>query len=550
MTVEAPALSRVLGSTTPRIYTPPLVTGPPGPCGCGCALTPATSWGFSVSDFAVDPIGVELLPWQRWAMIHTLELLPTGRPRYRTILLLVGRQNGKTTVVEVKNLWKMYVLQVALIIGTAQNLDIAEESWDKAVEICEAVPELAAEIKQIDKTNGKKALKLVNGSRWKIAAASRRGGRGLSGDDVNLDELREHQTWAAWGAVTKTTMARPDAQVFAFSNAGDDRSVVLNSLVKKGRAAAADPANADPTMGHFEWSVPDDVKCTCQRTGGGLHSDDCRLADRRLWAMANPALGYTISEASLRSALNTDPEEIFRTECLCQRVPMMTPDWAVIGEAEWTRIGAAAPPREAMLPIAIALDVTPERSHTSIAVVGEVDGLTYAEITEHRRGTRWAIPWVVDRVKQWSPVRIVISKNSPAGSLIKGLETALAAEGLDVEVTTPSASDEAQACGAFVDAASPPPESGSEPTLRHLNQQVLDDAVRGAVQASLGDGAWRWSRKNSLVVISPLVAATLALWGYETRPRNTSRPPATAPVPPPSSASDRELFRPSGRLQL
>jgi hypothetical protein len=35
-----------------------------------------------------------------------------------------ARQNGKTTMlVEVKNLWKMFVLQVPLIIGTAQILD-------------------------------------------------------------------------------------------------------------------------------------------------------------------------------------------------------------------------------------------------------------------------------------------------------------------------------------------------------------------------------------------------------------------------------------------
>jgi hypothetical protein len=48
--------------------------------------------------------------------------------------------------VEFKNLWKLFVLRVPLVIGTAQNLDIAEESWDKAVEIAEGIPELAGEI--------------------------------------------------------------------------------------------------------------------------------------------------------------------------------------------------------------------------------------------------------------------------------------------------------------------------------------------------------------------------------------------------------------------
>ncbi|GAA4568706.1 hypothetical protein GCM10023193_50810 [Planotetraspora kaengkrachanensis] len=69
----------LLGSTTPRLWTPPLVTGRRGPCGCGCALTPKTSLGFSCVDFARDVLGIELLPWQRWLLIHALELRPDGR---------------------------------------------------------------------------------------------------------------------------------------------------------------------------------------------------------------------------------------------------------------------------------------------------------------------------------------------------------------------------------------------------------------------------------------------------------------------------------------
>ena len=43
-----------------------------------------------------------------------------------------------------------------LVIGTAQNLDVAEEQWRGAVELAEGVPELEEEIARIDKTNGKK----------------------------------------------------------------------------------------------------------------------------------------------------------------------------------------------------------------------------------------------------------------------------------------------------------------------------------------------------------------------------------------------------------
>lgn len=536
--------ARLLGSTTPRVWTPPLVTGPPGPCGCGCALTPETSAGFSLLDFAADPIGIEPIPWQRWLTIHALELVPGGAFRYRTILIMVARQNGKTTMVEIKNLWKMYVLQVGLVLGTAQDLSTSEESWEKAVEICASVPELAAEISRVDKTNGKKTLRLRNGSRWKVAAPTGGAGRGLSVDDVNLDELRQHYTWSAWGAVTKTTIARPNAQIWAFSNAGEDRSVVLNDLQAKGRAAAEHPASADPTLGHFEWGVPDDVRCTCGRPGGS-HGADCQLASRELWAMANPALGYTISEQALASALQTDPEEVFRTECLCQHVPKMAPDWAVIGETPWSEIVTAWPPKEAMTPIAIGVDVTPELSHASIAVCGEVDGRLVVEVAEHRRGTSWVPQWLADRAQN-GKIPIVIAKTSPAGALIPAIEA------LGVELTKPSTSDEAQAAQAFADAADPRAE-GAEPTLQHLGQSVLDAAVRGAVKADLGDGAWRWSRKHSLVDISPVVAATLARWGHETRPPASAAPATarpTARLPDGDQQTDDNLWRPRQRLAL
>lgn len=500
----------LLGSTTPRLWTPPLVTGPPGPCGCGCALTPATSLGFSATEFGTDPIGVPPLPWQRWLLIHALELLPSGRFRFRTVLVLVARQNGKTSIVEVKNLWKMFILGVPLVIGTAQILDYAEESWEKAVEICESIPELAAEIKHIDKTNGKKALKLLSGSRWKIAAASRRGGRSLSGDDVNLDELREHQTWDSWGAVTKTTMARPNAQIWAFSNAGDDKSVVLNALQKIGRAAAENPAAADPSLGHFEWSVPDDVQCDCGRPDE-QHSEGCMLQDRGLWAVANPALGYTITEGAIASALTTDPVETFLTEVLCQHVKDMTPRWQVIPAVVWSGLAdAEVKPADRVGPVCISAETTHDRSVSAIGVAFKTaDGLAHVEIDRMQPGTAWVVPRVLELRAKYG-CRVVIDKVGPASSFVDELEEQ------DVEVVQPTSGEVTDAFGQFFDGCVPgKPKEGegpAEPTIRHLNQAELNDAVRDAQTRFIGDRK-AWDRKAGLFM-PPLVAVTLALWGW------------------------------------
>ncbi len=456
-------------------------------------MTPKSSLGFSAVKFAEDVLGISLIPWQRWLLIHSLELRLDGRFRFRTVLVLVARQNGKTTLVEVKNLWKMFVLQVPLIIGTAQQLDISEESWDKAAEIVDSIPELAVEVAHVDRTNGKKALRLNNGSRWKIAAASRKGGRGLSGDDVNLDELREHHTWDSWAAVTKTTMAKRNPQVWAFSNAGDNRSIVLNDLQAKGRATVETPEVADSSLGLFEWSAP----------------DDCPIDDPRFWAMANPSLGYTVTQEGLRSALGTDPEPVFRTECLCQRVPdLIERPFSV---AAWDALADGESAADD--PVAFAIDTTPDRAYTSIAAAGKrPDGRMHGEVIEHRQGTGWVVPRVVELVAKHSPCVVVLDPGSPAGAYIPDLEDAgvkvKPSEFDDAETLLDlvSVREHAQACSALANLV-------ENDQLRHRAQVVLDDAVRGAQKRTVSD-VWLWDRKSSAVDISPLVAVTLAAYGF------------------------------------
>ena len=84
-------MDSIVGSTEPRVYTPPLRE-----------LTPDTTLGFEIIEFAREVLGIELLPWQKWFCIHAFETidLPDGtwRLRFRTLILLVGRQCGKTTL--------------------------------------------------------------------------------------------------------------------------------------------------------------------------------------------------------------------------------------------------------------------------------------------------------------------------------------------------------------------------------------------------------------------------------------------------------------------
>jgi hypothetical protein len=348
----------VKGLTVPRLWTRPLVTGPPGPCGCGCALTEETTLGFQVVAFAETVAGVQLLPWQRWWLIHALELVDGGGFRFRTVVTLVARQQGKTWLLKIFALWAMYLGIAKLVLGSAQSLDIARESWAGAVELAQDGPELSAEIANVRHANGEQCLTLTNGARYRITASTGKAGRGLSVDVLILDELREHRDFAAWAALSKTTMARPNAITVCISNAGDDNSVVLNQLRDAALAyivawlAAVEMGEAMPSddgLALFEWSAP----------------EGCELTDPAGWAQAMPGLGHgTITEAAVRSALATDSPAVFRTELLCQRVPTLN---AAVDPAKWAacadRGGSLAPVRSR---VALCLDVSPDLEHVTL----------------------------------------------------------------------------------------------------------------------------------------------------------------------------------------
>jgi hypothetical protein len=51
--------------------------------------------------------------------------------------------------------------------------------------------------------------------------------------------------------------------------------------------------------------------------------------------------------------------------------------------------------------------------------------------------------------------------------------------------------------------------------LRHLAQSQLSASLAVARKRMIGDGGWGWSRKDSDSDITPITAATLALWGLE-----------------------------------
>jgi hypothetical protein len=401
------------------VFTPPLVTGPPGPCICGeCALTPETSYGFEFIEFNVELLGSPLDPWQQFLAVHAGELLPDGRPRFRHVLVLVSRQNGKTEVPVRLSLFWQFVEQVPLILGTSTKLDYARESWMKAVKLAERAPGIPVSRRDRKRwtrqTNGEQESTWVTADevecRYKIAASNEEGGRSLTVNRLILDELRQHKSYAAWSAAEPAMTAVPDAQLWALSNAGDVTSVVLNDK-RDAAVTFLETGEGDPRLGLFEWSAPEDA-------------DPLNIEHL---AMANPNLGHRIDPESLLGAARTavlkggDALASFLVESMCVTVGNLRP---AIDPASWAACLDVGTLDGVRSRVALCVDLAPDGQHATLMAAAVLDdGRVRVEVV-----AAWAGEGCTDALRQDLPGWVERVSPAVLGWFPRGPAAALAAD--------------------------------------------------------------------------------------------------------------------------
>jgi len=380
----------VLGSTEPRIWTPPLRP-----------LNEETSVGFEQVRFARNVLRRPPDPWQEWLWIHGGELREDGLPRYHTILTLAARQNGKTETPSILSAYWLAVDRPGLIVGTSTKLEYAAETWDKTrkiIENCRALHTSHLEgRKWWVRGAGLTEMRFLSQEdddptierRYRIAAANEEGARSLTVRRAIADELRQHESYAAWSALEPATEAVADSQIWALSNAGSDKSVVLNDLQGAAHEFIA-TGRGDPGVGIFEWSAPDDAD----------------PEDPAALAMANPNYGRRINAERMqnkaRSAVAKGGEALtlFKTESMCIRVKVMNP---AVDPGMWLRCRVPGTLDEAKTRVAACLDVAPDGGHVTLSVAAVLqDGRVRAEVVGSWDSTvaaRIQLPGLLGRVR-------------------------------------------------------------------------------------------------------------------------------------------------------
>ena len=523
-----------VGSTEPRLWTRPLRE-----------LTPETSLGFEVIDFALTVLGIVLYPWQKWLLIHALELLENGEYRFRRVIVLVARQNGKTTLASVLAAWWLYADSARRpdkvpplkfkVVGVAQNLDIAREPWSAVKLWCDPDPEtdeegeLAIEALQdatakVSDTNGKEAIVARSRAHYEIRAG--KNARGKPAARVLMDEMREQKDWTVWDAVSQTTKAFWNGMLIGLSNAGDSSSVVLRQqrnaalldliadgfevpdYVDRGLAAAEAHANGedvdevDLSLGLFEWSA----------------EPGCKKNDLDAILQSNPSIGYgSMTIATCLADIRGMTDAGYRTEVLCQWVTTRVDSY--IDVKDWK--GLHVPISEVRIPLGSrtvwGVDTSADRSKTWIAAaVTTKDGKPFVTVRVERAGMMWVPEYMAELAEQSGHYEVVLQgKGCPAMEFREPLEKlgliVHALEGPQFALGTGRLKDRVR-----------------DRNLVLVEQPAVDLGIEGGVVQKYAENLAWWRHGSMPVDVSGVIAETNALYGLE-----LLEPPPPEPTPPP-----------------
>ena len=449
----------LLGNTKPRIQTPALK---------------GKSRIAEVADLA-EKISLPLLPWQHYVLTDMLSVDENNMFSRKTNLLLCSRQQGKTHLARMRILAGLFLFGEKNIIAMSSNRNMALDTFRQVANTIEDNDFLKAQVRQIRYANGQESITLLNGARYEIVAATRDGSRGKSADLLYVDELREVSE-EAFKAAVPITRARPNSQTLFTSNAGDAFSTVLNDLVERAKDYPS------KTFGYWEYSAPLAAR------------QDIR--NRKYWAMANPALGYTVTEEAIEESIATNSIEATLTETLCMWIDSQVSPWT-FGSIEACSVSDLVLPVGAMT--VMAFDVSPSKRTGALLAGQIIDGKIAVGVME-----TFSSEVAIDEVKMASSIHEWAMKYRPQQIAYDKYATASIAQKLEQsghKMIDISGQSFYQACGELAD-------SLSNLRLVHSGQPEWVSSMNNAA-AKTNDAGWRIIRRKSAGCVAASISTAM-----------------------------------------
>lgn len=437
--------------------------------------------------------------------------------------IICARQNLKTALLKMAVIGWLFVTEEELIVWSAHEMTTTREAFRDLENLIKGYRPFRSRLADtrtegIYHSNAELLIELKSGQRVKFKARTAGGGRGLTGDKVVLDEAMFLEP-SHMDSLMPTLSAVPNPQLCYAGSAGLLKSAVLRGVRDRGRKGT------DPELAYLEWCAPGSwARPPCKFGVECAHLvgiEGCALDNREFWPFANPAVRHgritfrTI--AAERRALTPLGFGRERFGWWDDPPPEDDADDLARAKSRWPGLadeGAPAPTGR----VALAVDVSKDRSATSIAAAWRLDDRVMVMVT-HLPGTSKAVAVLKGLVAVRKPVDLALHAGGPAGSLVKDLEAE------DVDVRSVSTSELARDTGTFIDRV-------TNAGIGHLNQPELNTALAEAGLRKIGD-AMVWNI-DVLTNMAPLRAATLAVGGFV-------RFGGDVPPPPPRVAREPAL---------
>jgi phage terminase large subunit-like protein len=201
--------------------------------------------------------GQGLYNYQKWLLRHAFELYPEGHPkagklRFRQVLILVGRQNGKTEIGAAAGIYGLRRNPGDQILGVASNAKQANVLYRRTMNAINRTFALKKRFRKLTETRG---IRSLEGSIYEIRPAKADAMQGEPielglMDEVHIVKVDLHQ------AMLAGLGGRDDAILLMISTAGDETSHLLSILQAAGeKALTRDPA--ENRFGYFVYEAPE-----------------------------------------------------------------------------------------------------------------------------------------------------------------------------------------------------------------------------------------------------------------------------------------------------
>lgn len=422
-------------------------------------------------------IGWRFDPWQDATGRLILAKKDGGGWAADLSILSIPRQVGKSYLLGCI-IFALCLLNPKLrVIWTSHHTATTEEMYEAMKELAQHKRVAPHVVKCVALQGSRWRIVFRNGSRIDFGARSQGFGRGKAKVGVLVLDEFQHITGRALANLAPTTNQSDNPLILC---AGTPPGPQVSGEAFRLRRRAALEGFSDDTL-YVEFSA----------------DGDAEPDDRKQWTKANPSFPKRTRERAFLLMKKMLDEDDFRREALGIWDDEAPADTA-IDLAAWVRLknAKAKTPKRGVL----AVDVAPDRRHSTIAVAGEgTDGKTLV-IVRHSTGTSWVVPEVVKLVEKRDIAEVVLHPGSQAGALVTGLAAA------GIAFTALTTTELGQACALFQ-------EDVAHQRIEHVGQAPFDAAIANGRTRRMGE-AERWDRREPGIDISPLVAASEAAFAW------------------------------------